>query len=305
MPQETLVVKLPPSQRAPLRERLNQGAFEFRSVPHAFFSVKGEGVVATLYKSGKLVVQGADPQTFVARFAEGAKPAPERKKSSPSASSAAAGPTLPMSRTTVGSDETGKGDYFGPLVVCAARVTLEQVELLRGLGVMDSKRITDPVALKIASQLRPELPHCLRVLMPADYNRDWGALGLHTLLSREHAEAIRGVAEPGDRVVIDQFAKKDEIGPQLRDLKLEIELRTKAEAELAVAAASIIARAEFLIQLKELGDRFDVVLHKGAGSPVDRVGVQFVEEHGEALLSEVAKVHFKNSERVRARARRT
>jgi ribonuclease HIII len=208
-----------------------------------------------------------------------------------------------MTRTTVGSDETGKGDSFGPLVVCAARVTVEQGEQLARLGVMDSKRITDPKALQIAAYLREEIPHCLRVLMPPDYNRDWRSLGLNSLLSREHAEAIRGVAQRGDRVVIDQFAKKDEIGPQLRDLELDIELRTKAESEIAVAAASILARAEFLLQLKALGDHYDLPLHKGAGAPVDRVGAEFVQRHGFARLAEVAKVHFKNSERIRNRAR--
>lgn len=298
MSQQTVVVKVPPSEREALRARLGQGQFEYRSVPHALFSVKGEGVVATLYGSGKLVVQGADPALFLERFAAGAAPAAKRtKKAAEAPPSRAHDPSLP----TVGSDETGKGDYFGPLVVCAARVEPELARDLAAAGVMDSKRLTDPKALQLAAFLRERVPHALRVLRPADYNRDWKALGLHTLLSREHAEAIRAVATRGDRVVIDQFSKKDEIGPQLVDLELAIEQRPKAESELAVAAASILARAEFLIALKELGDEFDLALHKGAGAPVDRIGAEFVREHGWEALAQVAKVHFKNTEKIERR----
>jgi ribonuclease HIII len=293
--QETLVVKLPPAERAALRARLGQGRFEYRSVPHAEFSVKGEGVVATLYTSGKLVVQGADPALFLERFAGGAAPTPARRKSAPAP--APADPSLP----TVGSDETGKGDYFGPLVVCAARVEPELAAALTEAGVMDSKRLTDPRALQLAALLRERVPHALRVLMPEDYNRDWKALGLHTLLSRQHAEVIREVAHPGDRVVVDQFAKKDEIGPRLADLGLAIEQRPRAESEVAVAAASILARAEFLLALKELGDEYDLALHKGAGAPVDRIGVEFVRAHGRELLPKVAKTHFKNTEKIERR----
>ena len=103
----------------------------------------------------------------------------------------------------------------------------------------------------------------------------------------------------GDRVVIDQFSKKDEIGPALSDLELDIEQFPRAESELAVAAASIIARAEFLIRLRELGEEHDLLLPKGAGPPVDAAGAEFVRRHGFETLPQVAKVHFKNTDKVR------
>ena len=293
MSQETLVVVIPAAQRSDLRARLDTGAFEFRAVPHAVFSVKGEGVVATLYESGKFVVQGSDPAFFLARYAESAATAPAKQ-----AKQAVEAP-LPISdRTTVGSDETGKGDYFGPLVVCAVRLERAQAGLLEKAGVMDSKRITDNKALQLGAYLRETVPYSLQVLLPRDYNREWKQLGLHTLLSRQHAQAIRAVAQRGDRVVIDQFSKQDEIGPALKDLQLDIEQRPRAESELAVAAASIIARSEFLISLRELGSEFDIDFPKGAGPPVDRVGVEFVRSQGAERLVEVAKVHFRNTEKV-------
>src|SRR5690606_3978027 len=113
--QETLVVVVPPAERAALRERLAAEAFEFRPAPHALFSVKGHDVVATLYSSGKLVVQGRDPAVFVGRFLEGAE-LPER------APKEGGGPMRTLEVPTVGSDECGKGDYFGPLVVAAVRL---------------------------------------------------------------------------------------------------------------------------------------------------------------------------------------
>ncbi|MFT7669845.1 MAG: ribonuclease HIII [Planctomycetota bacterium] len=289
--QQTLVLQIPASEHAALRERLDQGSFEFRSVPHALLSVKGEGVVATLYKSGKFVVQGAGAAFFLERFGGGQAPRPKAEPKEPVQAEIS-------NRTTVGSDETGKGDFFGPLVVCAVRLNSDEARHCLEAGVMDSKRITDPKALQLGAWLRREVRHSLQVLNPKDYNRAWKASGLHTLLSRQHAAAIRAASEKGDRVIIDQFSKKDEIGPLLKDLKLDIEQRPKAESEVAVAAASIIARAEFLILLRELGSEFDLVLRKGAGAPVDAVGAEFVTRYGIERLGDVAKVHFKNTEKV-------
>ncbi len=294
--QETLVIVIPPADHPALQERIGAGSFEHRSVPHAIFSVKGEGVVATLYKSGKLVVQGQDPSLFVARFAgEGLEP--------PRASSETERSTHPATTNivTIGSDECGKGDYFGALVVAAVRLEPAAIPDLRAAGVTDSKKIADPRALQLGAWLRTELTHAIRFLDPVDYNPAWKAKGLHTVLSDLHAQAIRELATPGDRVVIDQFSKKDQIGPALSDLELAIEQRPRAESEPAVAAASVIARSEFLIRLHELGDRFDVHLPKGAAAQVDEAGAEFVRSHGVEALAEVAKVHFKNTEKVRSR----
>lgn len=300
MGQETVVVVIPFADRSALRQRLASGTFEFRSVPHALFSVKGEGVVATLYKSGKFVVQGPDPGLFLSRFTEGAAPA-VRKTRAPEKSSAPPDATTLSTLTTIGSDETGKGDYFGPLVVAAVRLEPERSQEVLAAGVMDSKKIRDPRALQLGAWLRDEVPYSLQTLMPEAYNRRWKVEGLTSLLSSLHAAAIRDLASPGDRVVIDQFTKKDEIGPALSDLNLAIEQRPRAESELAVAAASIIARAEFLVCLKELGDEYDQRLPKGAGDPVDAAGAEFAASFGMERLGEVAKVHFKNTEKVRSR----
>jgi ribonuclease HIII len=275
---------------------LSRGTFEHRSVPHALFSVKGEGVVATLYTSGKLVVQGADPLIFVARFVpEGAH---EQAKSADRPKTSEAPTTF--DRPTVGSDESGKGDFFGPLVVAAVRLEPREAQLLLDAGVMDSKKVSDVRALKLGAWLRESVTHSIQSLEPEGYNARWREEGLHSLLSDLHARAIRAVALRGDRVVIDQFSKKDEIGPALRDLELDVERRTRAESELAVAAASILARAEFLVRLKELGEEAGVTLPKGASALVDETGAQLVRSEGAAALEHFAKVHFKNTEKLQS-----
>ncbi len=298
MVQQTLVLRVPPREQSALRERLGGGSFEFRSVPHAIFSVKGEGIVATLYNSGKFVVQGENPELFVARFAEGAGTVTSAATTHKVAAKTADAPTA-FDRPTVGSDESGKGDYFGPLVVAAVRLEPAQAQLMLDAGVMDSKKVTDPRALQLGAWLRSETCHAIHTLEPAQYNLVWRERGLHTLLSELHAKAIRDVAQARDRVVIDQFSKKDEIGPRLEDLQLAIERRPRAESELAVAAASILARAEFLVRLKELSELAGVELPKGAAHQVDQAGAELLRMHGEDKLADFAKVHFKNTDKVR------
>jgi ribonuclease HIII len=114
-----------------------------------------------------------------------------------------------------------------------------------------------------------------------------------------HSAAIRALAKPGMDVLIDQFAKQDLFAERLGDLKLHIEQRPRAEENLAVAAASIIARAEFLACIDELSSEATVKLHKGAGYPTDAAGVEYARLHGFNALAKVAKLHFKNTDKVR------
>lgn len=305
MAQQTLVVKVPPADRSALRARLDRGAFEWRRVPHAEFSVKGEGVVATLYSSGKFVVQGPDPAAFLARWTDltlpgGSSPAAAKGAGSV-AEEEATDRVARLAEPTVGSDETGKGDYFGPLVVAAVRLTPKEAERLVELGVTDSKKLSDARALRLAAGLR-EFPHAIEQLSPREYNQVYPRYkGLNPLLADLHAKAIAAVARRGDRVVVDQFAAEKLMREATADLGLRLEQAHRAERNPAVAAASILARAEFLLALRALSERYDVELHKGAGRPTDDAALAFVRAHGRDALGEVAKLHFKNTAKVEAR----
>ena len=289
MAQKTLVVQVPVQERAHLVQRLAQGTFEHRGVPHAVFSVRGEGVVATLYDSGKLVVQGEDPSLFAARFLGRAPDGP--------AASARAEPD--DERAVLGSDECGKGDYFGPLVVAAVRLEAGDSRKLRDSGVRDSKTMSDDTALRIGGALRATCAHAVARIDPEEYNATHTRPGqLNAMLADLHTRAIRELVRPGIRVVIDQFGPERLMSERLAGLDIALQQHPRAEVVPAVAAASVIAREEFLLALRQLSERYGVDLHKGAGEPVDRAAKRFVALHGREGLVHVAKLHFKNTQRI-------
>ncbi|MEM9802695.1 MAG: ribonuclease HIII [Planctomycetota bacterium] len=294
MPQETYVTKVPRSGFAALRARVAEGPFTFRPVPHAEFSAKGEGVVATLYSSGKLVVQGEAPLAFVARWTdlepEPSKPAAPRR--SPDA-------PLDLEPPVTGSDEAGKGDYFGPLVVAAVRADADALERLAELGVADSKTLTDARALRIGAALREGFEHAVRRVDPTEYNEIYPTYpALNPMLADLHAEVIGELAKAGENVVVDQFERRGLVRTRLEPLSVRLTEVPRAERHLAVAAASIIARQEFLLGLQELSEAFGVPLHKGAGAPTDKAGVHLVRDQGESALHGAAKLHFKNTRKI-------
>ncbi|HVT10791.1 MAG TPA: ribonuclease HIII [Fimbriimonadaceae bacterium] len=196
----------------------------------------------------------------------------------------------------IGVDESGKGDFFGPLVIAACYVGPEHLAELE--GVRDSKKLTDPVSLKLSTVIMRTCPHSVVAIGPAKYNELYAKFrNLNKLLAWGHARAIENVLElaPCDLVISDQFADPAGLKRQLFEKGRTITLQSmvRAEADIAVAAASILARAEFLRRLKRLGDEFGIELPKGASAQVIAAGKRFVGKHGPADLSKVAKMHFK------------
>jgi len=203
-----------------------------------------------------------------------------------------------MSDTRIGVDESGKGDYFGPLVIAACLVGPEHLAELD--DVRESKKVTDAVAMRMASQIRQVCPHSVIAVLPAKYNELYAQIGnLNKLLAWGHARAIENVLEQREcgLVISDQFASPETVKRQLFAKGKSVELRSmvRAESDLAVAAASILARAEFLRRLRDLGNAFGLNLPKGAGPQVLEAGKRFVTRHGAEKLSEVAKLHFKTT----------
>ncbi len=288
---------MPRSRALELKQRFADGDFDFRPVPYSLFSVKGEGVVATFYESGKVVVQGATPELFVERWLGGtseAGKAPNPERASPAQPAGA-----DEDGEIIGSDECGKGDYFGPLVVVAVRLEKGQASKLRAAGVRDSKTLSDEQCKRLGAALRALVAHAVVRLDPPRYNQIYVQGKLNDLLGNLHAEAIGQLSKPGMHVLVDQFASPALMKKKLAPLGIKLEQRTRAESNPAVAAASIIAREEFLTALKELSEEAAVDLHKGAGDPVDRAASRFVAIHGRAGLTKVAKLHFKNTTRIR------
>jgi ribonuclease HIII len=205
-----------------------------------------------------------------------------------------------MDEGRIGVDESGKGDYFGPLVIAACFVGPEHLAELE--GVRDSKKLTDPMALRLSGKIKSVCPHSVIAIGPAKYNELYEKFkNLNTLLAWGHARAIENVLEEfptAKRVISDQFAAGGAVVKRAlfeRGKAVEFISRVRAEEDLAVAAASVLARAEFLRGLERLVETYGLRLPKGASPPVLVAGKQFVAKHGRDALVNVAKLHFRTT----------
>lgn len=205
----------------------------------------------------------------------------------------------------IGIDESGKGDYFGPLVIAGVYVSSDQAEHLKMAGVRDSKTVSDKKAADLATQIRNRCPFTVVAIGPERYNSLHASFkNLNKLLAWGHARAIENLLEQVscNRVVADQFGDERFLSNALMAKGRTVELMQKprAEEEIAVAAASIISRAEFLRRLQDLSARYGVTLPKGASELVITAGREFIRKHGVEALGQVAKLHFRTTERVLA-----
>jgi ribonuclease HIII len=200
----------------------------------------------------------------------------------------------------IGIDESGKGDYFGPLVIAAACVAEGDEEWLSVMGVRDCKQLSDAKVLELLPKLKAALPNKIIIINPVRYNALHAKMkNLNILLAWGHARCLEDlVNETGAvRAISDKFSNKGHLDRALMTAGRGVELvqRTKAEDDPAVAAASVLARGEFLNALAEMGKKLGFAFLKGASAPVDAAAKRFVKEFGMERLGEVAKVHFKTT----------
>jgi ribonuclease HIII len=211
--------------------------------------------------------------------------------------------TPDISIERIGIDESGKGDYFGPLVIAAVFVDAITERELTLMNVRDSKKISDGRILDTAPEIRMLCPHSIIAIGPQRYNELYAKIrNLNRLLAWGHAKALETLLDKVScrRAIADQFGDERLILNALQEKgrTIVLEQRHKAESDLAVAAASILARAEFLLRLKRLSDEVGTTLPKGASSAVELAGRMIVKKHGEHRLESVAKQHFKTTQAV-------
>ncbi len=272
-----------------LKQDLLEAGFVLSAPPHTLFSGKKVGISCTLYKSGKLTVQGKEKDSFIRYYLE---PNILQNLSYSYPAQVATDLTPRM-----GSDEAGKGDLFGPLCVTALQADAKQIKRLSHLGVVDSKSLSDKKIIQLSDIIQNEFTYYSITLMPQEYNKLYARFGnLNYLLAFLHAKAIDELHRKTKcpYAIVDQFASKNvlEQAVQKKHLQLRLEQRTKGEEDIVVAAASIIARSNFLKGLKKLASQFQVTLPKGAAHVLD-AGKAFVNKHGRDCLTQVAKMHFK------------
>lgn len=206
-------------------------------------------------------------------------------------------------RRVIGVDESGKGDFFGPLVVAAFLASDSDLRKLRQIGARDGKLIADKKLLAIDQQLRSDFPHAVVVYAPEEYNRRYAAIkNLNKLLADGHARAIAAVLaeHEADLAVCDKFGKSLLIEQALRDRGLTIKLQqlVRGEEILQVAAASILARAAFIREIEKLSALYGIDVPRGAGSIVDKAGRRLARRHPTSVFNKIAKIHFKNYRRI-------
>ncbi|MBK9307552.1 MAG: ribonuclease HIII [Nitrospira sp.] len=206
----------------------------------------------------------------------------------------------------IGIDESGKGDYFGPLVVAAVFVDATTQSELRLIGARDSKKLSDGRVLEMAPDIKTICPHSIIAIGPQKYNELYAKIkNLNRLLAWGHAKALENMLERGvtcERAISDQFGDERLIlnALQEKERTIVLEQRPKAESDLAVAAASILARAEFLLRLKRLSSEVGTMLPKGASPAVELAAKMIIKKHGQERLGSVAKLHFKTTKAVLA-----
>lgn len=288
------------AQTAALRACLEARGFEFREVPHALFAGQRDQVTVVCYRSGKLVVQGKGTRDFVEFVLE-----PEILKEARLGYEAVLNPEL--MRPRLGVDESGKGDLFGPLCVAGVYVNESVLRAWQTSGIRDSKRISSDRRVAELAELIRKTPGCVTAVVPIGneaYNRLYARIGnVNKLLAWGHARVIENLMgqkhrmqPPPVRAISDQFAASAAtLARALMPLGCGIELvqRHRAEEDQAVAAASILARDEFVRRLNLLSRRYGIELPKGCSEAAERALHQFVEKHGPDLLAKVAKLHFK------------
>jgi ribonuclease HIII len=296
---------LPLERAEELRQFLSGRGYTFESRPHQKFLARGKDAVVSLYESGKVVLGGSSPTELaeVSRFIESLGGSPATRETSVSATESIEG----FHETRVGIDEAGKGDYFGPLIASAVLATEYQAKKLLQIGVRDSKALKTPQIRTIAGQIRSEIlvPGQWRTvkIAPIRYNSLIQTMGnLNRLLGWAHARTLEEVLkfkEPCSLAIADQFGDPKYIREALFSKGRNIRLVQvpKGERDVVVAAASVLARAEFLDSMQAMRDEFGEEFPLGA-THVEQFARNLVQKRGADVLLKTAKVHFATTSRV-------
>jgi ribonuclease HIII len=301
-PLSSYTCKLTDPQAGALHSWLREHGYKFREVPYARFAAERDKTNLVFYQSGKLVIQGKGTQEFIEFVLE-----PEILQEARLGYEAVLNPELLLPR--LGVDESGKGDFFGPLCIAGAYINETVVRAWKDSGIRDSKNISSDRKIADLAELIKKTPGCITTVVAIGnerYNQLYTKMrSVNTLLAWGHARVIENLLgqqhrmkPPPVRAISDQFAaSKETVSGALMSLGRTIELvqKHRAEEDLAVAAASILARDEFVRRLHALEKQFAMPLPKGASARVDAAAREFVSKHGAENLGKVAKMHFRTA----------
>lgn len=200
--------------------------------------------------------------------------------------------------THIGTDESGKGDFFGPLVIAGVMVSEDAAKYFLDLGIKDSKKLSDKKMLALSVEIKKTAPFSIIAISNPKYNELYNNMkNLNKLLAWGHARAIENILEKHhcEYALSDKFGDESLISSALmkNGRNIRLEQMCKAESDIAVAAASVLARATFVQKLQTMENTYGLRFQKGCSSLVKDVALEFIKKHGTEKLKEVCKTHFR------------
>ena len=282
-----------------------------KTPPYAIFQAIDADTIVTLYESGKVMFQGISADIDANIWIDLEKKLNGRiidiKDGKEKKDNKKEMLKINFDKfNTIGSDEVGTGDYFGPIIVCATNVTKDNIQQLHELGVMDSKKMTDDKIKQIAPIIMKKIPYSAMVLTNEEYNKYYNdSLNMNKIKAILHNKVLLNLIEkkvPYDKIVVDQFTTPKSYYGYLNNTNKKVTNITftpKAEDQcLSVACASIISRYIFLREMYKLSTEIGSTIPKGAGTEVDTFAINYVKEHGIDNLKKYVKYNFKNTNKI-------
>lgn len=282
---------------------------------YALFQADEADTVVTLYESGKVVFQGVSADIDARLWKEiekSANPGVDIKEKNSEKKEKKDSKEIIVDKkiyhaTAIGSDEVGTGDFFGPIVVTAAYVKKEQIPFLESLGVKDSKKMTDDKILEVVPKFIKEIDYESIILTNKEYNETYtDTFNMNKIKAVLHNKVLAKLTAKHpdtDYVIVDEFAAPPIYYSYLKTspyVVSNITFLTKGETRsLSVAAASLISRYIFIREFDKLGESVDMFLPKGASNLVDEVGTTIVKKYGMDKLKDIAKLNFKNTQKIK------
>ncbi|MDL2211416.1 ribonuclease HIII [Erysipelotrichaceae bacterium OttesenSCG-928-M19] len=275
------------------------------NIPHTKFVVTTKDLKVIAYQSNKVMFQGKDASKQASLWEAQSM---LNIAVSPSEKAIKNNNCFVVTNESehIGSDEVGTGDYFGPVVVCASYLNEDIVKQVSQLNLQDSKKLDDFQIRELAKTLKKIVPHVVYVLDNKKYNEAIMANNLNVIKAKMHNYVLLKLIKLIDKkpmVVVDQFCLPETYYSYLKDTKNVVDnicFETKAEDKyLAVAIASIIARDAFLAQMDQISDKIGMKIQKGASDLVDTQGVEIIKTHGWAIMNDIAKLHFVNTQKIK------
>ena len=286
----TYTQKITQLQADSVKKIISEYNADFDVIQYSVWRAKTPSFQATYYKSGKLLIQGKNVDDVAEKINKLLGIISKNEVSDTNVSN--------VIDKYIGTDESGKGDFFGPLVIAGVQVSEKNKQLFIDLGIKDSKKLDDNKILKMAVSIKANAFHSVIVINPQKYNELYSKFNnLNKLLAWGHARAIENILEksPCGYALADKFGDESLIKNALMTKGRAIVLNqmVRAEADIAVAAASVLARAEFVKRMDEMQSKYEMNFSKGASDKVIEQAKTFIEKYSFDRLNEVAKMHFK------------